>query len=146
MDGMSLLRDPLPLAFAVRLGTVALSLAFARWPRWCRIAAFAGSAVASSLAAAAAAPVLLTGVSREGVLLRHDASGITFGHSVTPLSAWFLLVLALLAIPAAVYSIGYLSHAVSAERTAFVAAGFNVLLGAMEAVCVVNSVVACLFA
>jgi hydrogenase-4 component B len=46
---------------------------------------------------------------------------------MAPLSAWFLLVLAMLAIPAALYSVGYLSHAVSAGKTAFVAAGFNVL-------------------
>jgi hydrogenase-4 component B len=146
MDGRTLLRDYLPLAFAVRLGTVALSLAFAGRPRWCRIAAFGGSVVASSLTAAAAAVVLLTGASSQGVLLRHDASGTAFGYSVTPLAAWFLLVLALLAIPAAIYSIGYLSHAVSGERTGFVAAGFNVLLGAVEAVFVVDNVVAFLFA
>jgi hydrogenase-4 component B len=146
MDGMTLLRDSLPLAFAVRLGAVALSLAFAGRPRWCRASAFAGSVVASSLTAAVAVAVVLTGVSRQGMLLRHDASGISFGYSVTPLSAWFLLVLALLAIPTAVYSVGYLSHAVPAQRTAFVAGGFNILLGAVEAVFVVDNVVAFLFA
>jgi hydrogenase-4 component B len=146
MDGTTLLRDSLPLAFATRLATVAIALAFAGRPRWCRLSAFAGSVVASSLTAAVAVSVVLTGVSRQGVLLRHDASGISFGYSVTPLSAWFLLVLAMLAIPAAVYSIGYLSHALPAERTAFVAAGFNVLLGAVEAVFVADGVVAFLFA
>jgi hydrogenase-4 component B len=146
VDGVTVLSDSLPLAFAARLATIAVALVFAGQPRWCRLTAFAGSVVASSLTAAVAVAVVLTGASRAGVLLRHDASGISFGYTVTPLSAWFLLVLAMLAIPAAVYSIGYLSHAVSAERTAFVAAGFNVLLGAVEAVFVADSVVAFLFA
>jgi hydrogenase-4 component B len=146
MDGLTLLRDSLPLAFGVRLATIAIALAFAGRPRWCRTSAFAGSVVASSLTAAVAASVILTGVSRQGVLLRHDASGVSLGYTVTPLSAWFLLVLAMLAIPAAVYSIGYLAHAVARERTAFVAAGFNVLLGAVEAVFVADGVVAFLFA
>ena len=90
--------------------------------------------------------VVLTGASRQGVLLSHHASGLSFGYTVAPLSAWFLVVLAMLAIPAAFYSVGYLSHAVSAGRTAFVAAGFNVLLGTVEAVFVADGVVAFLFA
>jgi len=136
----------IPLAFAVRLGTVALALALAGRARWCRLSAFVGSVVASFLTAAVAASVVVTGVPRLGVLLRHDASGLSFSYAVTPLSAWFLLVLGVLAIPAAVYSIGYLSHAVSAERTTFVAAGFNVLLAAVEGVFVADSVVVFLFA
>ncbi|PYQ46878.1 MAG: hypothetical protein DMF78_25190, partial [Acidobacteria bacterium] len=146
MASLTFLRDWLPFAFAVRLATVAIALAFAGRPRWCRLSAFAGSVMASSLTAAVAVSVVLTGGSRQGVLVRHDASGISLGYTVAPLSAWFLLVLAVLAIPAALYSIGYVSHAVSAERTAFVAAGFNVLLGAVEAVFVADSVVAFLFA
>jgi hypothetical protein len=38
----------LPLALAVRLGSVAVSLALAGRPRWCRRAAFLGSAIASA--------------------------------------------------------------------------------------------------
>jgi hydrogenase-4 component B len=145
-DGTTLLPDLLPIALAVRLATVALSLAFAGRPRWCRGSAFAGSMVASSLTGAVGAAVLVTGVVRQGRLLSHDATGVSFGYTVAPISAWFLLVLAALAIPAALYSVGYLSHAVSAGKTAFVATGFNVLLGTVEAVLVADSVVAFLFA
>ena len=136
----------IPLAFAVRLAAVALTLAFAGRPRACRRWAFTGSIAASLLTGTAAVSVISTGTSLEGVLLRHDASGLTFGYMVSPLSAWFLVVLALLAAPAALYSVAYLSHAVPARKTAFVAAGFNVLLGAVEAVFVADGVVAFLFA
>jgi hydrogenase-4 component B len=145
-DWTTLVREPIPIAFAVRLATVAVALGFAGRPRWCRGLAFAGSVVASALSGAVGVGVVLTGASRQGVLLSHHASGLSFGYTVAPLSAWFLLVLAVLAIPAALYSVGYLSHAVSAGRTAFVAAGFNVLLGTVEAVFVADSVVAFLFA
>jgi len=146
IDAISFLRDPVPVAFSVRLATVALSLALAGRARWCRGAAFAGSILASALTGAAGAVVVLTGVPRQGMLWMHDASGLSFGYTVAPLSGWFLVVLAMLAIPAALYSIGYLSHAVSAGRSAFVAAGFNVLLAAVEAVFVADRVVAFLFA
>jgi hydrogenase-4 component B len=70
---------------------------------------------------------------------------MTFGYTVPPLSAWFLLVLGGLAVPTALYSVAYLSHAVRGPRTAFAAAGFNVLLGAVELVFVADGVIAFLF-
>jgi hydrogenase-4 component B len=138
--------DCVPLAFAVRLGTVALALALAGRPRWCRSLAFSGSVVASALSGAAALAVVSGGAPLQGVLFSHRASGLSFGYAVTPLAAWFLVVLAALAIPAAVYSVAYVSHAVPVPRTAFVAAGFNVLLGAVEAVFVADGVIGFLFA
>ena len=145
-DGTTLLRDLLPIAFAVRLATAALSLAYAGRPSWCRGSAFAGSMLASSLSGAMGVAVVASGVVQQGLLLRHDASGLSFGYTVAPVSAWFLVVLAILAIPAALYSVGYLAHAVPAGRTAFVAVGFNVLLGTVELVLVADSVVAFLCA
>jgi hydrogenase-4 component B len=56
------------------------------------------------------------------------------------------MVLGLVAIPVALYSVRYFAHAVAASRTAVVGAGFNVLLGAVEAVFVADSVIAFLFA
>ena len=138
--------DAVPLALAVRLGSVAVSLALAGRPRWCRPLAFFGSAVASALTGAAAIAVVSTGAPLRGVLLGHTASGMTFGYAVLPLSAWFLLVLAALALPTALYSVAYLSHAVPAPRTGFVAAGFNVLLAAVEMVFVADGVIGFLFA
>src|SRR5712692_833387 len=111
MSGWAHVASFIPLAFGVRLGTVALG-----------------------------------GPPLQGILVRHAASGFSFGYSLTPLSAWFLLVLAALAIPAAVYSIGYLSHSVPPARTAFVAGAFTILLGAVEAVFVADGVVGFLLA
>jgi hydrogenase-4 component B len=95
---------------------------------------------------AIAARVLASGQPTEGVLLRHAASGIVLGYAANPLSAWFLLVLSLIALPVAVYSIGYFAHAVAPSRTAIAGAAFNVLLGALEVVFAAADVVTFLFA
>ena len=130
----------------MRLGSIALSLALAGRARWCRSVAFSGSVVASVLTGTAALAVLSGGAPLQGVLLSHTASGLSFGYAVTPLSAWFLLVLALLAVPIAVYSVAYLGHGILERRSVFVGVGFNVLLGAIEAVFVANGVIGFLFA
>ena len=137
--------DLVPLAFAVRLGSVATSLALASRSRWCRLLAFSGSMVASALTGAAALAVL-SGTPLQGSLFSHTASGLSFGYAVTPLSAWFLLVLAFLALPIAVYSVAYLGHGALDRRSAFVGVGFNFLLGAIEAVFVADGVIGFLFA
>jgi hydrogenase-4 component B len=62
------------------------------------------------------------------------------------LSAWFLLVLGTLSVPVAIYSVGYLAHAVAPSRTAAVGAAFNVLIGAVDVVFVTNNVIGFLFA
>ena len=134
------------LALVLRLATVAGSLMLARYPRACRLTAMAGSILASAITLAVAVTVIASGRPVDGVLLHHAASGIVFEFSVTPLSAWFLMVLGLVAIPVAVYSAGYFDHAIPPSRMAFVCAGFNVLLGAVEMVFVANGVLAFLFA
>jgi hydrogenase-4 component B len=90
--------------------------------------------------------VLATGQPVHGELLRHAASGFALGFGVDRLSAWFLVVLALLAIPIAVYSMAYLGHGTLHRRSAFVAVGFNVLLGAVEMVFAADGVIGFLFA
>ena len=102
--------------------------------------------IASAITAAVAVSVLASGNPIDGVLARHFASGITLSYSVTPLSAWFLMVLGLVAAPVAFYSIGYFAHAIPASRTAAVGVGFNVLLGAVEVVFVAADVIAFLSA
>jgi hydrogenase-4 component B len=138
--------DLVPAAFGVRLGTLALALALVARPDWCRRLAFAGSILASSLTGGAALAVALGGTPLQGSLLSHAASGFSFGYTLAPLSAWFLVVLAALAIPAAVYSIGYLAHAVPPARTVFVTGAFNLLLGSVEAVFVADGVIGFLLA
>jgi len=81
-----------------------------------------------------------------GSLLAHPASGLALGFSVDRLASWFLLVLAILAIPIAVYSFGYLRHGALARRSAYVSVGFSVLLGAVEMVFASDGVVGFLFA
>jgi hydrogenase-4 component B len=142
----TLARDFLPLAFGVRLGSLAFSLALAARPRWSTGLALGGSILASSLTGLAALTVVLGGATVRGVLLTHEASGFSFDYALGPLSAWFLLALALLAIPVAFYSVAYLPHAVPATRRAFVAGGLSLLLGAVEAVFIADGVVGFLLA
>ena len=94
----------------------------------------------------AAIHVLVAGRSLDGVLLRHAASGIVLSYSVTPLSAWFLMVFGLIAMPVAVYSVGYFAHSIAPSRMAAVGSGFNVMLGAVEVVFVAGDVITFLFA
>jgi hydrogenase-4 component B len=105
-----------------------------------------GSMLASVVTAGVAMHVLGSGRPVGGVLFRHAASGIGLGYSIAPLSAWFLLVLGLVAVPVALYSAGYLAHAVVASRIPLVGSAFNVLLGAVEIVFAADGAIAFLFA
>ncbi|MDP9324701.1 MAG: hydrogenase 4 subunit B, partial [Acidobacteriota bacterium] len=67
-------------------------------------------------------------------------------YAVDGLSAWFLLVLSTLAIPIAIFSIGYAGHPHYHRRSVFLAVAFNVLLGAMEMVFTADDAIAFLFA
>jgi hydrogenase-4 component B len=136
----------LPVALALRLSSSAVALAFAGRPALSRRAALAGSCLASVVTGLLALHVLTTGQSIHGEWLQHAASGFSLGFSVDRLSAWFLLVLALLAIPIAVYSVAYLGHGALDRRSTFVAVGFGVLVGAVELVFAANGVIAFLFA
>jgi hydrogenase-4 component B len=136
----------LPAALALRLGSIGLALGLARRPVASRWTALGGSCLASVLTGALASSVLATGRAAGGSLLAHTASGFVLAYRVDGLSAWFLLVLALLGIPVAVYSLGYLGQGTLARRSPFVAIGFNVLMGAVEMVFAADSVVGFLFA
>jgi hydrogenase-4 component B len=135
-----------PAALLVRVATVVGTLVCARHPRACRWTALGGSMAASAISMAVAVRVIVAGQSMNGILMRHAASGIAFPYAVTPLSAWFVLVLGLVAVPVALYSAGYFAHAVAPSRAPVVGAAFNVLLGAVEVVFVADSVLAFLFA
>jgi hydrogenase-4 component B len=136
----------LPAALALRLISIALALAFAGRPKASRWAALAGSSLASLLTGALAVHVLAAGDTVRGELVRHAASGFALGFAVDRLSAWFLIVLALLAIPIAVYSLAYLGHGSLDRRSPFVGVGFNLLLGAIETVFAADGVIGFLFA
>ncbi len=135
-----------PLALGVRLGACAATLALTRRPRWARAVAFGGSIVASLLSAAAALAVLFGGTPDTGPLLTHAASGFAIGYAIDGLSAWFLVILALVGAPIAVYSVAYLAHGALERRSVFVGVGFNVLMGAVEMVFAADGVIAFLFA
>jgi len=141
-----LLAVAVPAALSIRLLAALAAALLARRPRICRWVALGGSVSASLLTAAAALTVITSRAPIEGLLFRHDASGMVFSYAITPLSAWFLVVLGLIAVPVAVYSVEYLAHAITSSRTAIVGAAFNVLLGSVEAVFVVDGVVAFLCA
>ena len=143
LTGLSAL---LPAALIVHALAIVGTLATSRRARWCRWLTFGGSALASTLTTAAAASVLASGRPLSGVLFAHEASGLVVDYVVTPLSAWFLVVLGVVGIPVAIYSIGYLAHAVRPSRTAAVGVAFNVLIAAVGVVFVVNDVIGFLFA
>ncbi len=125
---------------------MALALGLARRPAACRAAGFSVAALASVLSGALAFEVLRSGRTVSGVLLAHEATGLMLGYSVDALAAWFLLVLALVGAPIAVYSVGYFSHALPPTRVAFAVAGFNVLMASLECVLAADNVVVFLFA
>jgi hydrogenase-4 component B len=131
-----------PAAVIIRIVTAVLGCV----GRGARSIALAGSAVASGLTVAAAARVLAGGTTLDGVLLHHAASGVALTYSVTPLSAWFLFVFGLIAIPVTLYSVGYLPHSVAPARLAPVGAAFSVMVGAVELVFVAADVLTFLLA
>ena len=104
----------LPAALIVHALAIVGTVATCRRVRWCRRLTFGGSAIASVLMTAAASFVLASRQPLAGVLFAHAASGLVVDYVVTPLSAWFLIVLGAVGIPVALYSIGYLAHAVDA--------------------------------
>ena len=136
----------LPAALAVHGITIIATLMFATRARWCRWITFGGSASALVLTMVAAAAVLGSGRPAAGVLFAHHASGLIVDFVVTPLSAWFLLVMGTLGVPIAIYSIGYVAHAVPPARTAAVGVAFNILMAAVAVVFVVDNVFGFLFA
>jgi hydrogenase-4 component B len=136
----------MPLALAFRIGIVGITLLATRRIVVARYVAFLGSAVASVVTGMTAVAQLETGTPLHGVLLVHRASQFFFTYSVDGLAAWFLLVLAALTVPVAIFSIGYLAHDPYRERSAFIGAAFNVLVGAVELVFVAGDVIAFLFA
>src|SRR5205823_14886032 len=81
-----------------------------------------------------------------GVLLAHQASGLSLAYTVDALSAWFRLVLSVLAAPIAVFSLGYGGHHHLRDRSAFIGIAFTLLLGAVELVFAAADVITFLFA
>lgn len=140
MDG--LLAIGVPLALVIRLTSVVVTLMLARQPRACRWAALGTSILASVMTAGVAVYVIASGRAIDGTLFRQMASDTLLEYSVTPLAAWFLLVLGLLAVPVALYSAGYFAHAIPKTRTAAVGGAFNAMLGGIEVVFVANGVIA----
>ncbi len=136
----------LPVALALRIAIIAATLLVSRWSSVARHVAFFGSAIASVLAGITAANVLYAGASAHGTLFVHQASGFALTYTVDGLSAWFLAVLSLLAVPIALFSIGYVGHPHVSRRSVYLGIGFNVLLGALEMVFAADSVVTFLFA
>jgi hydrogenase-4 component B len=130
-----------PFAVIVRAASAVATLMLARRPRACRWVALGCSCIASVMTATVAVHVLASARVIDGTLVRHAASETVLTYSVTPVSAWFLIVLGLISVPVALYSGGYLSHAVLASRTAAVGAAFNAMVGGLEVVFVANDVV-----
>ena len=137
----------LPAALAVRLGSVALALALAKHPAASRWAAFGGSLIASLLTGALACAVLASGQSRRretccGMRPRASVSASRWiGSPPGSSSSWRLL-----AVPIAIYSLGYVAHGALGRRSAFVGVGFSVLVGAVEMVFAADGVIVFLFA
>src|SRR6266540_3872570 len=124
----------LTVALAIRAAVVLVTLLVARRTGLARRLSFLGSAAASVVTALAAVQVLRTGSAVHHTLLVQRASGWSLGYRIDPLSAWFLLVLSVLAIPIALYSVGYARHGRVGSRSPFMGTAFTVLIGAVELV------------
>ena len=127
----------LSTVIAIRAGVILLApiVGPAAARRWLL---FGGSVVASVLSTLLGLEVLGGAPAVHGVLFVHGASGFSLGFTIDPLSAWFLVVLGVLAVPVAIFSIGYLSHGALAGRSIYIGTAFNVLIGAVELVFVTN--------
>ena len=136
----------LPFVLALRLVTTAVTLLTASRPGVARRVAFLGSAVASLVTGLVAARALVAASPVQGVLLVHQASGFSLRYAIDGLSAWFLLVLSVLAVPIALYSLGYIATPHWSRRSVAIGATFNLLIGAVEVVFVAADVVTFLFA
>jgi len=136
----------LPAAIVLRIGVIAVTLLASRRTHVARHVAFLGSAMASVVTFLMAAQVVRAGSPVHGMLLVHQASGFALTYTVDGLSAWFLVVLAVLAVPIALFSIGYIGHAHLGRRSVFIGVAFNVLLAALEIVFAADTVITFLFA
>src|SRR5262249_15883324 len=136
----------LPLALAIRIGCVALTVAAFRHPSVARRIAFIGSAIASTVTGVTAAAILYSGATLHGVLLVQRASAFSFPYSIAGLAAWFLLVLSVVGGPIAVFSLGYVAHHPFHHRSVFIGTTFQVLLGTVELLFVAADAVTFLFA
>jgi hydrogenase-4 component B len=135
------LASGLPLALALRIGIAAVTVLTATRREMARRVAFLGSAAASLATGLVAARVLGTGTPVDGVLYVHQASGFLLGYSIDALSAWFLLVLSVVAVPIAFFSLGYIGGPHWSRRSGLIGVTFNVLLGAVELVFVAGDLV-----
>jgi hydrogenase-4 component B len=131
----------IPLALGMRVSSVVATFLLAGHPRASRWAALGPSIVASMLTTMVAVRVIASGGAIEGALFHHAASGVLLGYAVAPLPAWFLLVLGLIATPVAVYSAGYVAHAVAPARLPTLGAAFNAMVGGLEVVFVADGIV-----
>jgi hydrogenase-4 component B len=131
----------LPFALALRVGIASVTLLVAHRRGLARRVAFLGSIVISLVTGGIAARVLATGAPVNGVLFVHQASGFSLGYFIDGLAAWFLLVLSVVSIPIAIFSLGYLAGPHWSRRSAFIGATFNILMGAVELVFVASDLV-----
>ena len=93
--------DGLSAALVLRIGAIAATVLVSRRTRVARQVAFLGAGLASIATFLTAAHVLRTGTALHGVWLVHQASGFVLTYTVDGLSAWFLAVLSVTAVPIA---------------------------------------------
>jgi hydrogenase-4 component B len=136
----------LPWALALRLGAIAGTLIFWRRTRLACFVAFIGSALASVASGLTAAQVLHAGTAVHGAWLVHQASGFALTYGVDGLSAWFLMVLAIVAVPIAIFSVGYIGQTHLRTRAVFIGVFFNLLAGSLEIVFTADGIITFLFA
>jgi hydrogenase-4 component B len=124
----------LPTALALRGIVIVLTIVTSSRSGVARRIAFIGSMIASTVTGLSAVAMLGGGAPVHGVLFTHRASGWSLTYAVDGLSAWFLLVLCVVAIPTALYSIDYVGRSHFRGRSGFIGSAFNVLIGAVELV------------
>jgi hydrogenase-4 component B len=131
---------------SIRVAVVIAALLLRRRREWVRRVAFGGAAFASAITGLTAAAALGGGGATRGVLFVHHASGFSLDYAIDPLAAWFLIVLSVVALPVAIFSIGYARHPPLDRRSVFLGIAFDVLLLSVELVFIAADVIAFLFA
>jgi hydrogenase-4 component B len=130
----------------VRVAVVVVALLVRRRRELVRRIVFGGAALASAISGLTAAVALRSGEIWRGAVFVHHASGFSLDYAIDPLSAWFLIVLSVLAVPIGIFSIGYTRHRPLDGRSVFLGVAFNVLLFSVELVFVAADAIAFLFA
>lgn len=122
-----------------------LAMTAGRKPHTANVVSHTGSLLGGIAGLIAAIRVLASGTGFS-VSLWTIVPGVDVSFRVDPLSAFFLLVVSVLAIAVSIYSMGYVTEYYQKKNVGLLGAGFNVFLFSMAAVVTMNNALTFLLA